>query len=383
MAVGLSSRMGADSVSGSPATMRILLLDGDPNTRNALRSELEAHSFALDTAHSPEAAMQSLVSGQPADIVLMRAGPVPSQALSWTRQLSAGREHPPILLLVGAADVSVALEGLRCGAYDYLVEPWVPEELLLKIQRAYDYRQLQIQNERYRLDLEQMISARIHTLQRAMAQIERSYDVTLEALGDALDLKDAETEGHSKRVTAYTLALGRAMGLREAELRVVGRGAFLHDIGKMAIPDSILRKPGKLTPDEQTVMRTHCELGYQMLRKIPFLHDAAEIVLAHQEHFDGSGYPRGLRGEQVPMGARIFALADTLDAMTSTRPYREATTVAKASKEILRCAGSQFDPAIVDVFLATPDSLWLELREGIMRGGREFSPFGFTFGDVV
>jgi putative nucleotidyltransferase with HDIG domain len=198
--------------------------------------------------------------------------------------------------------------------------------------------------------------------------LERSYDITLEALGDALDLKDSETEGHSKRVTAYTIALARAMGIGSDAIKVIARGAFLHDIGKMAIPDAILRKPGKLTPAETAVMREHCERGYNILRKIPFLNEAAEIVYAHQEHYDGSGYPRGLRGNAIPIGARTFAIADTLDAITSDRPYRGAKSFDVARLEILRCSGTQFDPAVVEVFLKIPNELWIELRTEISGG---------------
>jgi putative nucleotidyltransferase with HDIG domain len=147
----------------------------------------------------------------------------------------------------------------------------------------------------------------------------------------------------------------------------IARAAFLHDIGKMAIPDQILRKPGPLTPDEREIMRTHCEIGYNMVTRIPFLKEAAEIVLSHQEYFDGTGYPRGLRGEQIPLGARIFAVADALDAMISDRPYRKALPIQHAQDEIQRCAGTQFDPKVVDVFLTMPGTLWNELRENIGR----------------
>jgi putative nucleotidyltransferase with HDIG domain len=195
-----------------------------------------------------------------------------------------------------------------------------------------------------------------------MQDLERSYDITLEAMGNALDLRDEETEGHSRRVTAYTIALAQAMGLESEELRTISRGAFLHDIGKIATPDRILLKPGKLSKDEMTIMKQHCERGYEMVHKIPFLRDAAEIVYAHQERFDGQGYPRGLRGEEIPLGARIFAIADALDAMTSDRPYRRGTTFAAATAEIRQCAGQQFDPQIVEVFLAMPSETWPGLR---------------------
>jgi putative nucleotidyltransferase with HDIG domain len=206
-------------------------------------------------------------------------------------------------------------------------------------------------------------------LRKALADLERSYDITLEALGDALDLKDAETEGHSKRVTAFTIAIARAMELPQDRVRVMARGAFLHDVGKMAIPDAILRKPGRLSDAEQAIMREHAYLGYQILRKIPFLGEAADIVYSHQECYDGSGYPRGLKGEQIPLGARIFAVADTFDAMTSDRPYRAAQSISSGRREIERNAGKQFDPAVVKVFLNISEHIWQELRNEIEAQG--------------
>jgi putative nucleotidyltransferase with HDIG domain len=207
--------------------------------------------------------------------------------------------------------------------------------------------------------------ARSEQVRQSMADLERSYDITLEALGDALDLKDAESEGHSKRVTAFTIAIARAMGLSGEKIRVIARGAFLHDIGKMAIPDSILHKPEALTEAEMEIMREHCFRGYQMLKKIPFLSEASEIVYSHQEHFDGTGYPRGLSGRNIPLGARIFSVADTLDAITSARPYRAARTVQVARAEIERLSGKQFDPEVARVFLDMPHTIWEDLKKAI------------------
>jgi putative nucleotidyltransferase with HDIG domain len=168
-------------------------------------------------------------------------------------------------------------------------------------------------------------------------------------------------------VTAYTTALAREMGLHAEELRIIARGAFLHDIGKIATPDRILLKPGKLDEAEMELMREHCERGYAIVNKIPFLREASEIVFAHQESFDGTGYPRGLKGEEIPLGARIFAIADTLDAITSDRPYRKGRSFTEAREEIKRCSGRQFDPAIVEVFLRIPPLRWSELRTEILR----------------
>ncbi len=367
---------------------RIFALCSEPKLFDAISRTLTRHNFLVLPLSSPEFAIRSASSDPPVDVILLDSGHRSDLLLTWTKQLvnsgddNSGAMRAPILLLASVNQIPQAMQAIHVGAYDYLATPYSEEQLLSAVRRVVEYRRLRMQNDLFRHHLEQLITARTRMLQSTMRQLEQSYDVTLEALGNALDLKDAETEGHSKRVTAYTLALGRAVGLREPELRVVGRGAFLHDIGKMAIPDAILRKPGKLTAEEQTIMRTHSELGYRMIRKIPYLREAAEIVYSHQECYDGTGYPRGLRGEQIHIGARIFALADTLDAITSNRPYRKANTIAAARKEVLRCAGTQFDPSIVDVFVATPESIWLDLREGIMRDGPEFSPFGYTFGEV-
>jgi putative nucleotidyltransferase with HDIG domain len=222
--------------------------------------------------------------------------------------------------------------------------------------------------------LESLLEARTEELRKAMGTLERSYDITLEALGDAIDLKDAETEGHAKRVTAFTIAVARAMGINRKEIAVIARGAFLHDIGNMAIPDIILRKPGALTPNEVLVMREHCERGYQMLRKIPFLSVAAEIVQSHQERYDGTGYPRGLKGDEIPLGARVFSVADTLDAITRDRPYRPSRTIAAAREEIQKSSGLQFDPQIVKTFLSMPVNIWSDLARDIETTRFKYTP---------
>jgi putative nucleotidyltransferase with HDIG domain len=271
----------------------------------------------------------------------------------------------PVIMVTAVHDISVALAAIRNGAYDYLLKPFEREQLLAMVRRALEHRRLKLENRAYQSNLESLVAARTEQLRHAMTDLERSYDITLEALGDALDLKDAETEGHSKRVTAFTIAIARALGLSGEKIRVIARGAFLHDIGKMAIPDAILRKPGALTPEEKQIMQEHCFRGYQMLKKIPFLAEASEIVYSHQEKYDGTGYPRGLKGEEIPLGARIFSIADTLDAITSDRPYRAAQPISVAREEVKRFSGRQFDPEVVRIFLDMPDTIWEDLRKEI------------------
>jgi putative nucleotidyltransferase with HDIG domain len=271
----------------------------------------------------------------------------------------------PVVMVTAVHDISVALTAIRNGAYDYLLKPFEREQLLATVSRALENRRLKMENRNYQLNLESLVEARTDQLQAALEELKRSYDITLEVLGEALDYKDRETEGHSKRVTAYTMAIASRMGVPKEQIETIARGAFLHDIGKMAIPDNILNKPGKLTPDEVAIMREHCHLGYKLVRKIPVLQEAAEIVYSHQERFDGSGYPRGLKGEGIPLGARIFSIADTLDAITSDRPYRPAQTLDAARVEIEKWTGKQFDPEVVKVFLEMPNKIWEDLRREI------------------
>jgi putative nucleotidyltransferase with HDIG domain len=271
----------------------------------------------------------------------------------------------PVVMVTAVHDISVALQALRNGAYDYLLKPFEREQLLATASRALENRRLKIENRTYQTNLESLVANRTQQLQAAVAELKRSYDITLEALGDALDLKDAETLGHSRRVTAFTILIARAMGVPPEQVDVIARGAFLHDIGKMAIPDNILLKAGKLDEREKAIMREHCYRGYQMLKKIPFLVEACEIVYSHQEHFDGSGYPRRLKGTEIPLGARIFSVADTLDAIISDRPYRPARSFAEARKEIQAWTGRQFDPDVVDAFMKIPDEVFEDLRREI------------------
>jgi len=203
------------------------------------------------------------------------------------------------------------------------------------------------------------------TAEAATSRVELTYDETLEALGAALDLRDNETAGHSHRVTRYCLELAKRMGCSEEQLKHMERGAYLHDIGKIGVPDAILLKPGKLTPEEREVMQAHARVGYELVSRIEFLQEAAEIVHSHQERYDGKGYPRGLAGEAIPLGARIFAVADTFDAMTSDRPYRKGLPLATALEEIRKESGRQFDPQVVRILSVITPGGWECIRRDV------------------
>ena len=344
---------------------RIFVVDDEEAIREIVSSMLTSAGYACTQAGSGLQALEVLNAGSQFDLLLSDLMMPELDGLGLLERVKERYPDMPVIMVTAVHDISVALGAIRNGAYDYLLKPFEREQLLATVRRALENRRLKLENRVYQSNLESLVAARTEQLRQTMVDLERSYDITLEALGDALDLKDAETEGHSKRVTAFTIAIARAMGLSADKIRVIARGAFLHDIGKMAIPDAILRKPGALTEEEKAIMREHCYRGYQMLKKIPFLSEAAEIVYAHQECFDGSGYPRGLKGEEIPLGARIFSIADTLDAITSDRPYRAAQSISAARVEIQRWGGRQFDPQAVKVFLTMPDTIWDDLRKQI------------------
>jgi putative nucleotidyltransferase with HDIG domain len=346
---------------------RVLVVDDEPAVRHLVAAILERTGYRPAMADGAGDALEQLRQDPNCDLVLTDVMMPGVDGLTLLDRLSAEHPNVPVVLFSAVHDIHVATNAFRRGASDYLLKPFERAQLLSVVARALEIGRLRRQNAAYRMNLEGIIQARTAKLRGAMLDLERSYDITLEAMGDALDLRDAETEGHSKRVTAYTIALARELGVTADDLKTIARGAFLHDMGKIAIPDAILLKPGKLDAAEMAIMREHCERGYQMVRKIPFLREASEIVYAHQESFNGSGYPRGLAGEEIPLGARIFAIADTLDAMTSDRPYRKALSFEQAREEIARFSGRQFDPAIVEVFLRVPTTRWEDLR-GVMVG---------------
>ncbi|MFZ3199790.1 MAG: HD domain-containing phosphohydrolase [Candidatus Acidiferrales bacterium] len=340
----------------------ILVADDEEAIREVVSTLLESQGYRCKTCPDGRVALESFRNGS-FDLVL---SDIVMPEMNGLKLLAAVRQEDPdvpVIMVTAMHDISIALEAIRAGAYDYILKPFEKDQLYMSVRRALEHRHLVLENRSYQSDLEHLVAERTQQLSIALEDLEQSYDYTLEALGSALDAKDAETEGHCQRVTAFTITIAKAMGVDKALLRHIARGAFLHDIGKMGIPDQILRKPSPLTLEEREIMRRHCEIGYAVLERIPFLKEAAEIVLSHQECYDGSGYPRGLKGEQIPLGARIFAVADTLDAMISDRPYRKALPISAARNEISRFSGTQFDPRVVEVFLSYADKVWLDLHE--------------------
>jgi response regulator RpfG family c-di-GMP phosphodiesterase len=364
---------------------RILIVDDEASVRSLL-VDLLGDTYRCDAASNAEEAL-SLIERDSYDVILsdiMMPGMNGIELLGRVRQ----RKPETTVIMVSANhDTRRAVSALREGAHDYIVKPFEIEEVELSVSRAIEHQRLVRENRIYQNELEQLVSARTEELWQAnvflkekseklgemVEELSRTYRSTLGALAMALDARDAETRGHSERVVAYSLRLGVQIGLSREELTGLERGALLHDVGKIGVRDAILLKPASLTPDEWEEMRLHTEFGRSILAQVPFLSNAIPVVAEHHERWDGSGYPRGLAGEEIDIKARVFSVADCIDAVTSDRPYRAARPFEAAGDELRRFSGTQFDPKIVAAFFEISYDEWRELRNradelSILRG---------------
>jgi putative nucleotidyltransferase with HDIG domain len=345
---------------------QMLVVDDDPAVRALLCNIFRAQEFECEAAESGEEALE-MVEKQRFDVIICDLHMPGISGLQFLEKAKPRCPSTAFLFATGEGNVRIGVRAMKEGIYDYILKPFKVEQVIRSVQQALEKKHLEMELEKYRFHLEQMVEERTRQLGAALKHIEQTYDETLAALGEAIDLRDNSTAGHSARVTRYCLMIAQAMGFSDKQLLQLARGAYLHDIGKIGIPDHILLKPGELTESEARLMRTHVEAGHRLVSRIAFLNPASEIVLAHQEHYDGNGYPRGLAGDEIPLGGRIFAVADCFDAITSDRPYRPAASYAAARAEIESQSGKQFDPEVVSAFLSIPEATWRQAREQVER----------------
>jgi len=349
-----------------PAPARVLVVDDDEEMRGLLERAFAQEPFQCVFSQSAQHA-QELIPGDRFSVVI---SDIRMPGMSGVDLLRFVRQWDPdisVIMMTGLSDMGTALETLRIGACDYITKPFDLCQIRRAVTQGLERSQLLTDNRRYRDRLERRVQERTDELNSALCEVNDGYRITLEALVTALDAREHETQAHSQRVREYAETLARQTGVPDQHMLVLGRGALLHDVGKIAVPDSILLKPGKLTPAEWLIMKKHPGIGHDILKGISFLSAEAEIVLAHQERWDGKGYPNGLAGKDIPLGARIFAVVDTVDAMTSDRPYRKALPMQAAVDEIIRCSGTQFDPTVVDAFLSIEQESWTAIREAVNR----------------
>lgn len=342
------------------AQARILIVDDEPEI-TAILTDLFACEYDCESAGSAELALEALKHREFELVV----SDITMPGMTGLEMIPHVKERSPntvVVMISGMQTVESAIGALRLGAFDYVMKPFDLRQVEAVVKRALEHQELIVAKQRYENQLEELVEQRTAELDHTLNSLEDAYRSTLKALTAALETRDLETHGHSERVVTYSLRLGREYGLDASRMKALEFGSLLHDIGKIGVPDLILRKPAKLTEEEWVLMREHPTHGQQILRGIEFLEGAARVVAQHHEKWDGSGYPLGLRSEEIDLCARIFAVADAFDAMTSDRVYRKGKPYKDAAKELEDWAGKQFDPKVVEAFHRVPQSDWDELH---------------------
>ena len=352
------------------AKPRLLIVDDEVEVRGVL------HDLLADTYHCAEASSAEEALAQlrltPYELVISDITMSGMTGLEMIPHVKIASPDTVIVMISGMQTIESAINALRLGAFDYLMKPFDLRQAEAAVARALEHHELVAAKRRYENHLEELVDQRTAELDQALGSLENAYRSTLQALTAALEARDAETHGHSERVVTYSLRLGREYGLSVAQMKALEFGSLLHDIGKIGVPDAILRKPAKLTDEEWVRMREHPMHGQQILRGIKFLEGAARVVAQHHEKWDGSGYPVGSKAEEIDICARIFSVADAFDAITSDRVYRQGRPYEAAAAELDEWAGRQFDPKVVEAFHRVPKEDWDELRRrSLMRKPNE------------
>lgn len=357
------------------ARAKILMVDDEPYVLSVMHS-LFAEQYQCETASSAEEALQYLLR-ETYDLILSDIMMPGLSGLDLLDHILRQVQDPVVIMVSGNLQIQSAIEAMRRGAFDYVTKPFNLAEVELAVQRGLRHRQLLTANRQYEKHLEDLVSLRTYELRitnnnlnASLNKLYENYRATLRGLAAALEARDVETRGHSDRVVAFCIRLGKQLHLSDDEMVALECGALLHDIGKIGVPDHILFKPGPLTDDEWAQMRRHVEYGGNILQGIEFLKDAAKVVEQHHEKYNGSGYLLGLSGEEIYIGARIFAVADAVDAFTSDRPYRAGRSFEEALDELWRCAGQHFDPKVVQAFTDVPLAEWRDIRRFVSDGSQ-------------
>ena len=329
----------------------ILVVDDDPRLREIVRRLLVHAGYEVVEAASAGEAM-SCLERRSFGLVVSDVHMPGGNGMALAQEIRSRCPATAVIMLTGDPDSSAIVASMRAGAIDYLVKPVTRETLGRAVERGFAWHRKEAASQRRRHLLDRMLARRERQIARALADLDAASATSVEALLRVLDLHDPDGHGHATRVAAVAAELGRYLGLTDAALTSIRQASLLHDIGKVAVGEAVLQKPAALEGREFALIREHPERGYEVLRHVPFLVEAAIIVRAHHEHFDGRGYPHGITGGDIPFGARVISVADSFDALTHDRPYRSGAAPEAAIREIWRCRGEQFDPVVVDAFVA-------------------------------
>ncbi len=324
----------------------VMVVDDDLRMRQVVSTWVQSFGgYGATEADGAEEALERL-DLSPVDIALCDVSSSARDGVWLASQIHDRHPHTAIIMASQVRDVDVAISSLRNDVVDYLLKPFDRTRLCEALHLARDWHMASLGLEEFQHTLQDRIRSRRAAVATTLADAQDTHEDAIDGLIDMLQLHERDGRGHATRVARLTMALADELGVDEKSILELYHGALLHDIGKLDIPSSILRKPSLLDANEWKVMRTHPQIGYDLLKKLPRLSNAAEIVVAHHESFDGGGYPRGLKRDEIPVGARILAVADAYDSMTIPHTQRPPLPPQMAVREIERCSGKQFDPDI-------------------------------------
>ncbi|UCF99979.1 MAG: response regulator [Spirochaetaceae bacterium] len=352
-----------------PLMPKILVVDDDPTILKLISLIISRRHLTCDTAAGIRSA-KSLMEKNRYDIVFLDLMLPDGSGFDLLEERLSFNRSAVVVIITGEQVLDTAVQVIRNGAYDFITKPFslaLFEERLARVVEEWHSR---VRYQYYQTHLEGLVGAMTDKLLQTSAQIDRIYDMTVAALGAALDLRDPETEDHCWRVAENSVLLGKTLGLSQVDQRNLRWSAYLHDIGKIGIPEHILSKSTGLSGEEMELVKVHPLLGFKMISNIDFLKGATDVVLFHHEKYDGSGYPYGLKGTDIPLAARIFAIIDAMDAMIYDRPYRKALPFSLFVEELKKQAGRHFDPELVRKFLEFPEMSW-RIEEKTERNHRQ------------
>jgi putative nucleotidyltransferase with HDIG domain len=346
----------------TPDGAEILVCEGRPDRRAELVRLLERQGTGADGVGTLADALRRFIEPNGFRVLVADLRSFKSGTKAGWKRLRRDLPGLAVIGLVPAGDPTSGIDWIERGLFDHILGPDDTVGLYSAVRSALERQRLAAENEAFRKSLRRYEAEQARYAKRA-AELQDIHDATIENLMTALDLRDVETFGHSQTVAKYSQALSRLLGIvDDAVLENIRKGALLHDIGKIAIPDSILKKRSPLTAQEWEKIRLHPVVGHGLVKEIKLVEEVGNIILYHHEHFDGGGYPRGWKGERIPLEARIFALADSLDAITAPRPYRKARGFAAARRDIVDHSGTQFDPKVVEAFCSLGIENWERIR---------------------
>jgi putative two-component system response regulator len=339
---------------------QIMVVDDEARVRDIISRKLNSEGYDCITASDGSEALTQLKTYQ-VDLVLLDVIMPGKPGTTVLREIRSKYEDTAVIMVTAVSDIETAIKLMKMGAYDYIIKPIDLNVLSISVDRALEKRRLLLENKSYQLHLEDKLAEQT-------IRIRESFLNAIKSLAFALEARDEYTSGHSERVTEFSIAIAEELGMPQDIIQKIRLAGMVHDIGKIGVKETILNKPEPLTKEEYIHVQSHCETGSRILLPIVDDDEILDIVIHHHERFDGRGYPDGLSGEQTSLGARIVAVADAFDAMTSTRPYRDALSIGDAINEIEKNKGTQFDPQIADIFIKI-----LRKKRGIRQQKRVYA----------